>query len=392
MLLQGSNAATPPAASPPPPVGPPAGSAGSAAGTPSLANRWIDELFAGSTLDPRLQALVIVLTACAVAVVANWILTRVVRHLAARTKLSVDDQIVELMHKPLVRSTIVIGFAFALRPLAIGDSFVMGAQRVLFTLAIVVWIPFAFRASSLILHVASNDPHHFRAVERRTYPVFNNLAKLVLFAAFAYWILIVTWDVDPAGFLASAGIAGLAVGFAAQDTLSNLFAGVFIIADAPYRVGDFITLDSGERGEVRFIGLRSTRLLTRDDIEISIPNSVMGAAKITNESGGPSPKHRIHVAVSAAYGSDVDQVREVLLAVAAADKGIAADPEPRVRFRALGDSGLEFELLVWIATPSERGMTLDRLYTNVYKGFREHGIEIPYPKRDVYLHRVPEDA
>ncbi|GIS88459.1 MAG: hypothetical protein CM1200mP18_11690 [Gammaproteobacteria bacterium] len=94
--------------------------------------------------------------------------------------------------------------------------------------------------------------------------------------ALAVFVVIVVWDLDATGWLASAGVVGLAVGFAAKDTLSNLIAGVFIMADAQYKIDDLFILDSGERGQVTHIGLRSTRFLTRDDIEITVPNAVMG--------------------------------------------------------------------------------------------------------------------
>ena len=144
------------------------------------------------------------------------------------------------------------------------------------------------------------------------------------------------WDINVTGLVASAGIVGLALSFAAQDTLSNLFAGVAIMSDRPYELGDFIILDSGERGEVTKIGLRSTRLLTRDDVEISIPNGVMGATKIVNEAGGPPSRYRIRTQVGVAYGSDVDQVAEVLVSVAADHAKVLKSPEPRARFRAFG--------------------------------------------------------
>ena len=92
----------------------------------------------------------------------------------------------------------------------------------------------------------------------------------------------------------------------------RLFSGFFIVADAPYKIGDYINLDSGERGRISAIGLRSTRLMTRDDVEVTIPNGVIAAAKIVNESGGPYLKTRSRIAVGAAYGSDVDHVCEVL--------------------------------------------------------------------------------
>ena len=158
-----------------------------------------------------------------------------------------------------------------------------------------MWVPFVFRASSLILKAASGDGDAFKAIEPRTFPLFDNLAKVVFFAAFTYVILIQVWNLNPAGFIASAGIVGLAVSFAAQDTLSNLFAGVFIIADAPYGVGDFITLDSGERVEVLHIGLRSTRIrLTKMGQLVTIPNADLAAARVENytehSSGGPEAR------------------------------------------------------------------------------------------------------
>ena len=137
------------------------------------------------------------------------------------------------------------------------------------------------------------------------------------------------------------------------------------------------------------IGIRSTRLLTRDDVEVTIPNSIMGNTKIINESGGPHKKYRIRVKVSAAYGVDTEQVRKVLMDVATQQPGICQEPEPRVRFRELGDSGLHFELLCWIDEPVLRGRALDAMNEAVYKKFIEEGIEIPYNKQDIYIKDLP---
>jgi MscS family membrane protein len=179
------------------------------------------------------------------------------------------------------------------------------------------------------------------------------------------------------------------VGFAAKDTLANLFSGVFILADAPYKIGDYIVLDSGERGKVTHIGIRSTRLLTRDDVEITIPNAIMGNSRITNESGGPYEKFRIRVAVGAAYGSDIDQVKAILMAVATGEPEVCEDPAPRVRFRAFGASSLDMELLCWVENPEFRGRVLDALNTTIYKRFRDEGVEIPYSKHDIYIKEMP---
>ena len=126
-------------------------------------------------------------------------------------------------------------------------------------------------------------------------------------------------------------------------------------------------------------------LLTRDDIEITVPNAVIANAKIVNESGGPWTKERLRVKVSAAYGCDVDEVRETLFSVASDNPDVVAHPEPRVRLRALGDYGLDFELLGWISEPVYRGRVLDALYTEVYKRFEARGIEIPFPTTNIIM-------
>ena len=190
---------------------------------------------------------------------------------------------------------------------------------------------------------------------------------------------------DATGWLASAGVLGIVLGLAAQDSLANLFAGAFILADGPYKVGDYIVLDTGERGVVTMIGLRSTRLMTRDDIEIIIPNSVMGAAKIVNESGGPARAQRVRLKVGVAYGSDLDVVARELLAAAEETDLVVAEPRPRVRFRAFGDSALEHELLCWIPDAELRGRALHELNTRVCRRFAAAGVEIPFPQRVVHL-------
>ena len=168
--------------------------------------------------------------------------------------------------------------------------------------------------------------------------------------------------------------------------MSNIFGGLSIIADAPYKVGDWVNLDGGERGRVTKIGLRSTRMITRDDVEITVPNAAIASGKIINESGGPSKKSRVSVLVGVAYGSDVDHVREVLLRAAQGVELVVDDPEPRIRFTEMADSALVFRVLCWIEFPELRGECVDGLNTAIYKALNVEGITIPFPQRDVHLY------
>ena len=110
-------------------------------------------------------------------------------------------------------------------------------------------------------------------------PLFDNLGKIIIFIAVVYFVFI-SWGINVTGWLASTTIIAMVLGLAAKDTVANLFAGFFIMADTPYKPGDYINLDGGERGYVKNIGLRSTRIMTRDDIEITIPNALIANSKI----------------------------------------------------------------------------------------------------------------
>jgi small-conductance mechanosensitive channel len=259
------------------------------------------------------------------------------------------------------------------------------------SILILLWMVFAIRASRILVLVMSNRSSDSSLIRPQTMPLFTNLAAVIIIALAVYFMFY-SWNIDMTAWLASAGIAGIAIGFAAKDTLANLFSGVFILADSPYKLGDYVVLDNSERGKITHIGIRSTRMLTRDDVEVTVPNSIMGNSKIINESGGPHKKFRIRVSVGVAYGSDIDQVESILMRIARDEEEVCQDPEPRVRFRAFGGSSLDFELLCWVEDPELRGRVLHVLNTAVYKAFNQEGVEIPYAKQDVYIKEMPKST
>ena len=335
-----------------------------------LANVWI-------------KALLILIGSMIFSILINILIKLTIIRLTRRTVSDVDDRIVENLRTPIFLSVILIGLIWAAQTAGIGPATVfilLGSAK---STVIIVWTLALGRISKLFFQ-AMEKITRFTIIQPRTVPIFNIFSMILIWGGACYLTLL-TWHIDITGWLASAGVVGIAVGFAAKDTLANLFSGFFILADAPYKLGDFIVLGSGERGLVTDIGIRSTRILTRDDIEIIVPNAVIAATKITNESGGPHTKKRIRCTVSVAYGSDVEQVKQVLMSTAKANQLISKFPYPRVRFRSFGDSGLVFQLLAWIDEPALRGRALDSLHTEVYNNFNAAEIEIPYNKYDVYI-------
>ncbi|HEU5059748.1 MAG TPA: mechanosensitive ion channel family protein [Kofleriaceae bacterium] len=332
----------------------------------------------------EVQAAVVAVGSILVAFLAELIIRVTLGALARRTASDLDDRVAAALRRPVFLSVIFIGLGWSADLLATPDRFLSVTHSVLETLAVLIWSAAAFSVGTAVLETLSRRAGESSIVQPRTLPVFEILIRLLVIGAAVYFTFL-AWDIDVTAWLASAGIIGIAVGFAAKDTLANFFAGIFIIADAPYKVGDWIVLDGDLRGRVIKIGVRSTRLLTSDDIEITVPNSVIGASKIVNEVGGPSIKQRIRVKVQCAYGVDIDQVRAVLIDCADGDDEVAREPAPQVNLNSFGDSGLNVELRVWIEDPARRDAIIDRLNTRVYKAFAAHQIEIPYPKRDLYI-------
>jgi small-conductance mechanosensitive channel len=298
--------------------------------------------------NPYIGAATIFLLSLLAAVIVDFIIARVLRVLTRRTTTTLDDSFITLIHRPIRVTVVLVGLWLATERLQLPVRPAGWIIAALKTLGTFVWALFAIRFVSLFLKHFSDDEGP-TLVEPRTRPLFDNLAKTV-FIGLAIYFTFLFWGINVSAWLASAG----------------------------------------KRGEVTHIGIRSTRLLTRDDVEVTIPNAVIANAKIVNETGGRWPKERIRVNLSVAYGSDVDRLREVLMEIATKHPKTCDDPEPRVRFRTFGESSINFQLMFWIEEPALRGRVLDALNTAIYKRLREEGIEIPYPKRDLYIRQMPE--
>ncbi len=323
--------------------------------------------------------------------VVRWLFQVVVVRLASHTETDLDDKIVEIVRKPVGHTVQILALWLALMGLNPSESVAWGITGVLGTVAIGIWTLAATRITAAIIEYLVEHSDQYTFVNTRTMPVFEFAADAFVYGGAAF-LVCEAWEIDTTGWLASAGVIGVAVGFASQETLSNLIAGVFILADAPYKLGDFLELDDGTRGKVIEIGIRTTRLLTLDDVEIIVPNALMASSRITNQSGGPWVKHRVTVDAGVAYGSDIDRVREILLEEAAKVDNVARDPRPHVIFREMADSALVFGVRVWVPEPGMRDAAVDALNTRIYKRLNQEGIEIPYPKHDVYLYPQQPEA
>jgi small-conductance mechanosensitive channel len=353
-----------------------------------MLQQW-NEVLTSLLPDRWMRATALVVAALIASWFARWIIVAVASRLAQRSGTEVDDAILKALRRPVFWSVLLWGLSGAVISLQLEKPVEDKVLRIDHTVVLLVWLFAGFQLCHVFVGFFSRLADRVEWIQPRTVPLVENIGRVMLVVLVGYSFLKI-WELDAAPWLASASVVGLAVGFAAKDTLANLFGGFFIIIDAPYKIGDFINLDTGERGEVTRIGLRSTRILTRDDVEVTIPNAEIASSKIVNEAGGRWEKTRVRIKVGVAYGSDVDQVRTVLLEAAESIEYCVGEPEPRVRFRAFGDSSLDFELLVWILRPELRGRCKDALLTEIYKRFQGAAIEIPFPQRDVHVRTLPK--
>lgn len=182
--------------------------------------------------------------------------------------------------------------------------------------------------------------------------------------------------------IASVGVAGLAIGLAAQDSLSNVVAGLTILWDRPFRVGDYVTV-ADEYGRVTDVGLRTTTIETVRKVEAILPNSDVINSKIINHTR--TPDLRVDLSIGIGYGEDVAQAREVLIEALSASSYTAKEPAPSVVLRELGDSAVVLAARVWLNDPSaERRASWD-LLERAKVALDEAGIEIPFPQRTLHM-------
>lgn len=181
-----------------------------------------------------------------------------------------------------------------------------------------------------------------------------------------------------------AGAVGVGLGFGLQNIISNFVSGLIILAERPISIGDRIEIN-GVAGKVTNISMRSTTVVTNDNISIIVPNSDFVTNPITNWSHG-DPRVQIRVPVGVAYGTDIAKLERVLLEVADAHPKVLKKPEPRVFFDAFGDSSLNFELGVWTVEMIHAPRRFrSELNFAIERKLRENNIEIPFPQRDLHL-------
>lgn len=216
------------------------------------------------------------------------------------------------------------------------------------------------------------------------------VARLTGYGVFLAGLMIglQTAGVNLSSLVVFGGAVSIGVGFGLQTIANNFVSGLILLVERPIKLGDRVEV--GEiNGDVVRIAARSTWVRTNDNVVIIVPNSEFVSSRITNWTANDR-QVRFSVPVGVAYGSDPEQVRDVLIRLALENPDVLKDPPPEVRFVRFGDSSLDFELRVWTTARVQTPKTLaSELLFAIFRAFRENGIEIPFPQRDLHLKTIP---
>lgn len=350
---------------------------------------WLDQAwtFAGPKLP---DTAAILLIAAVVYGVGVRVLRRVERRYVTRTATRFDDLIVQVLRRTFQISVI---FWAAWR---LADIWTLDLLASFF---VALWIVALSLPASRFLGevlVAVEErlvPRTETTVDDTALPLVNKALRFLVVAV-AVLIALEYVGINIAPLLAGAGVIGLALSLAAKDTLSNLIAGVLLILDRPFQVGDRIELwsapaETGTWGDVEEIGLRATKIRNPDNVVMVIPNNEIMRRDIVNYTASGS-HIRLRIPFGISYDADEALAKRLILDVARETDGVKKQPAPVVIGRGFGPSEIRLELRVWIHDARRRRAVGDAITGRVREVFGEHGVEIPYPKRDIYIRSAPE--
>src|SRR3989344_2955357 len=316
------------------------------------------------------------------------IFEKIVLAITSRTKTDIDDKIVKKINRPISLILALVGIILAVNVFQLHSTINDYFNKTIISAIILVSSIIIIRI--LIVLIESWGSEFAKKTKSNAddaiIPMFTRFTGIVIFILGILYVL-ATWGVAIGPLLASLGIAGIAVAFALQNSLANIFGGVSLILDKTIRVGDIIKLDDAAQtsGKVVDVGIRSTKIETFDGELVIMPNGKLADSRIQNIVL-PGPEVRIVIEFGVAYGSKVEKVKKVVMAVLTKHKKVSKDPQPMVMFSVLGDSALQFKAYCWVASYTERFVTKEKLICDIYESLNKAKIDMPFPQRTVWMY------
>ncbi len=339
--------------------------------------------------EPLGQFVILLLIWILIGLTVLLVVRPIIRNIFKDTETDVDDKILKIIGGPVIAFIFFYGFIQSMQVFPdVPDWFMEVLMRVyaLVVPFIVIYIAYkVFKAVFMPLGMEYSKRTETE-LDDVLIPLVDKLGGVLIVILGLFWVASMQ-GINITVFIAGFGIVGLVLAFAMQDTMANFFAGIFLMTDRPFKVGDTILID-GDYCRVERIGLRSTWLYNRFDHDIVIiPNNDMANSRIVNLTE-PDQKFKAHAEVGVAYGSDMDLVEEIMLESIKKQPGVILndpDREPFFRFNEFGDSSLNCKVTAWIHDLFDQWKISHNTRLEINRRFAEEGIEIPFPQRVVYM-------
>lgn len=343
----------------------------------------LTQTYYGNTLQSWLLALTVIVLSVALGRVVFWSFSRFIRLLTAKTNTNLDDIIVDMVEEPAVFVVIVVGAWFAIKSLTLPESvttIVSNSYQVIIALLVGWLLTRLFDAlyKEYMVPLAEKSEND---LDDQLMPIISKGIKLIIWAM-AIIIGLNNAGYDVAALIAGLGIGGLALAMAAKDTVSNIFGGVTIFTDRPFKINDRIKV-GGYDGVVTEIGVRSTRLKTLEGRIVTMPNSRFADAPVENISWEPSRKIKVNLGLTYDTTPEkMQQAMELLTEISQANQ--QTEDNFTIAFNEFGDFAMNIMFIYYICKGESIAGTQTAINMEILRKFNEAGLEFAYPTQTLY--------
>jgi small-conductance mechanosensitive channel len=326
--------------------------------------------------------------------VGTWLIRSFLRRLVDRTPTEFDDALLEAVGPQLRWLVVIFCFHFATARLSFPSPDLRRfLSDVFFVLGLMVGLSMGWKLITLAFtsygeNLASDEDRD------RLDPVLTLLRRsaLIVWVIIGAIFLLGHFGLNVTAVAAALGIAGLALSLAAQDTIADAISGFVILMDQPFRVGDRIEISElGTWGDVVEIGSRTTRIRTRDNRLVIVPNSTIGKNQVVNYTY-PDPQYRVQIDIGIGYGNDIEKTRQLIVDTVRGLEGVLPDKPVDALYNEMGASAMMFRVRWWIESYADTRRIFDRVNTALQVALDEAGIEMPFPTQTVNLQVDQETA
>jgi len=345
----------------------------------------IQNLISTYTKNPYLISLSYLIIWFVILKIGTYIIEKIILKLTIKTKTDLDNLIIKKSNKPLNWTILLIGIKISINKLPVLANTLKWVNVSINTLIAIILLLFIYEIFNFsFMRVIKKIANRTKTKQNEGLLQLTKSTLQIILITVGIIYILQLWGVAIGPLLTGLGIGGVAIAFALQSSLGNVFGGISIILDKSVNVGDLVDLSGGTMGIIQKIGVRSTKVKTFDNEIVIVPNSKLADSNIKNIAQ-PEPKSRVIIPFGVAYGSNIEKVKKIVLKEIKTVNGFTNNPEPSVKFLEMADSSLNFKAFFFVESYEQRFAAIDEANTKIYNALNKNKIEIPFPQLDVHM-------